>query len=141
MLCTRASFDSEAPMRLESAISSITEESYPFIIGDTVCLRDTFQEIINDTHRSDIPQIAVKFHNTMAQIIVAVCNKIRKETGLKEVVLSGGVFQNRYLLEKSLYLLSMNKFTVYTNHLVPANDGGISLGQLLAAAERRGVCA
>ncbi len=140
MLCTRASFDSEAPMRLESAISITTDDYYPFTIGDTVCLRDTFQEIIRDTHRSDIPQIAAKFHNTMAQIIVAVCIKIRKETGLKEVVLSGGVFQNRYLLEKSLYLLSMNKFTVYTNHLVPANDGGISLGQLLTAAERRGVC-
>jgi hydrogenase maturation protein HypF len=140
MLCTRASFDSEAPMRLESAISFITDEYYPFTIGNTVCLRDTFQEIIKDTGRSDISRAAVKFHNTIAQIIVDVCIRIRKETGLKEVVLSGGVFQNRYLLEKSLYLLSMNKFTAYTNHLVPANDGGISLGQILTAAERRGVC-
>ena len=141
MLCTRASFDSEAPMRLESAISGITDDFYPFTIGDTVCLRDTFQEIIRETGISDIPHIAAKFHNTMAQIIHVVCKKIRKETGLNDVVLSGGVFQNRYLLEKSLYLLSMNKFTVYTNHLVPANDGGISLGQLLTAAERRGACA
>jgi len=141
MLCTRASFDSEAPMRLESAISTITDDFYPFTIGDTVCLRDTFQEIIRDTGRSDITPIAAKFHNTMAQIIVTVCIKLRKETGLNDVVLSGGVFQNRYLLEKSLYLLTMNKFMVYTNHLVPANDGGISLGQLLTAAERRGACA
>ncbi|MCA1741365.1 MAG: carbamoyltransferase HypF, partial [Bacteroidales bacterium] len=141
MLCTRASFDSEAPMRLESAITTITDDYYPFTIGDTICLRDTFQEIIRDTDRSDIARIAGKFHNTIAQIIVAVCINIRKETGLNDVVMSGGVFQNRYLLEKSLYLLSMNKFTVYTNHLVPANDGGISLGQLLTAAERRGACA
>lgn len=141
MLCTRASFDSEAPMRLESAISTITDDFYHFTIGDTVCLRDTFQGILRDTDRSDISQIAAKFHNTIAQIILAVCKKIRKETGLNEVVMSGGVFQNSYLLGKSLYLLSMNKFTVYTNHLVPANDGGISLGQLLTAAERRGVCA
>jgi hydrogenase maturation protein HypF len=76
----------------------------------------------------------------MAQIIVAVCIRMRKDTGLNKVVLSGGVFQNRYLLEKTLYLLSMNKFMVYTNHQVPSNDGGISLGQLLAAAERRVVC-
>ncbi len=141
MLCTRASFDSEAPMRLESAISTITDDFYPFTIGDTVCLRDTFQEIIRDTGRSDFTRIAAKFHNTMAQILVTVCIKIRKDTGLNDVVLSGGVFQNRYLLEKSLYLLSMDKFTVYTNHLVSANDGGISLGQLLTAAERRGACA
>ncbi|MFN2336999.1 MAG: carbamoyltransferase HypF, partial [Bacteroidales bacterium] len=116
MLCTRASFDSEAPMRLESAITTITDDYYPFTIGDTICLRDTFQEIIRDTDRSDIARIAGKFHNTIAQIIVAVCINIRKETGLNDVVMSGGVFQNRYLLEKSLYLLSMNKFTVYTNH-------------------------
>jgi len=141
MLCTKTSFDSEAPMRLESAISGITDDFYPFTIGDTVCLRDTFQEIIRETGLSDFSQIAAKFHNTIAQIILVVCKKIRKETGLNEVVMSGGVFQNRYLLEKSLYLLSMNKFKVYTNHLVPSNDGGISLGQLLTAAERRGACA
>ncbi len=140
-LCTRASFDSEAPMRLESAVSVITDDFYPFTIGDTVCLSDTFQEIIRDSDRSDISQIAARFHNTIAQIIATICIKIRKETGLNDVVMSGGVFQNRYLLEKSLYLLSMNKFKVYTNHLVPANDGGISLGQLLTAAERGGVCA
>lgn len=141
MLCPRASFDSEAPMRLESALSVITNDFYPFTTGDTVCLKDTFQEIIRDIDRSDISLISARFHNTIAQIILDVCKKMRRETGLKEVVLSGGVFQNRYLLEKSLYLLSMNKFKVYTNQLVPANDGGISLGQLLAAAERRSVCA
>lgn len=140
LLCTKASFDSEAPMRLESVISSNTDDFYPFTINDTVCLREMFMGIISDTERSDIPLIAARFHNTIAQIILAVCKKIRRETGLKEVVLSGGVFQNRYLLEKSLYLLSVNKFIVFTNHLVPSNDGGISLGQMLTAAERRGVC-
>ncbi|MDZ7635826.1 MAG: carbamoyltransferase HypF [Bacteroidales bacterium] len=141
LLCTRASFDSEAPMRLESSISCKTEDYYPFTLNATVSLSDMFHGILRDIEKQDISLIAARFHNTIARIIVAVCNNIRKETGLKDVVLSGGVFQNRYLLEKSLYLLSMNKFMVYTNHQVPANDGGISLGQLLAAAERRGVCA
>ncbi|MFZ2286620.1 MAG: carbamoyltransferase HypF [Bacteroidales bacterium] len=140
MLCARSTFDSEAPMRLESAITGTTDDYYPFSLSDTVCLRETFHEIIRDTDRSDVSLIAARFHNTIAQIILAVCLKIRKDTGLREVVLSGGVFQNRYLLEKSLYLLSMNNFTAYTNHLVPSNDGGISLGQLLAAAERRRPC-
>ncbi len=140
MLCTKASFDSEAPMRLESAISHVSDDFYPFTISDTVCLRAMFMEIISDTDRSDISLIAARFHNTIAQIILAVCKKIRRETGLKVVVMSGGVFQNKYLLEKSLYLLSVNNFLVYTNHLVPPNDGGISLGQMLTAAERRGVC-
>ena len=99
-----------------------------------------FEQILNEIDHPDIPGIAARFHNTVAHIILDVCIRIRRETGLKRVVLSGGVFQNRYLLEKSLYLLSMNKFRVYTNHLVPANDGGVSLGQLLVAAERREKC-
>jgi hydrogenase maturation protein HypF len=140
MLCTKASFESEAPMRLESAISCITDDYYSFTFGDTICLRDMFMGILGDIDRAEIPLIAARFHNTIAHIILSVCKKIRLETGLKEVVLSGGVFQNRYLLEKSLYLLSMNKFKVFTNHLVPSNDGGVSLGQMLTAAERRGVC-
>lgn len=140
LLCTGATFDSEAPMRLESAIGSPSDDYYPFAVSDTVCLSETFREIIRDTARADAPQIAARFHNTIARIILDVCIKIRKETGLNDVVMSGGVFQNRYLLEKSLYLLSVNNFRVYTNHLVPSNDGGISLGQLLIAAERRGLC-
>jgi hydrogenase maturation protein HypF len=55
--------------------------------------------------------------------------------------MSGGVFQNKYLLEKSLYLLTVNRFKVYTNNQVPSNDGGVSLGQLMIAADRRGSCA
>jgi len=140
MLCKSASFDSEAPMRLESAICCNTEDYYPFTVSTAVCLSEMFQGILSDIGKSDTSLIAARFHNTIAQIIVAVCLRIRKETGLNEVVLSGGVFQNRYLLEKTLYLLSMNRFTVFSNHQVPANDGGIALGQLLTAAERRGVC-
>jgi hydrogenase maturation protein HypF len=55
--------------------------------------------------------------------------------------MSGGVFQNKYLLEKSLYLLTVNRFKVFINNQVPSNDGGVSLGQLMIAAERRGLCA
>lgn len=139
-LCERSSFDSEAPVRLESAVISRSEEYYPFSLTGTVCLGDTFRELIRDIGRNKISTAATKFHNTIAQVILAVCLKMRNDTGLNDVVLSGGVFQNRYLLEKSLYLLSMNRFTVYTNHQVPPNDGGISLGQLMVAAERRRLC-
>jgi len=140
LLCTESSFDSEAPMRLESAASSDIDEYYPYSLNETVSLGPMFEQILNEIDHPDIPGIAARFHNTVAHIILDVCIRIRRETGLKRVVLSGGVFQNRYLLEKSLYLLSMNKFRVYTNHLVPANDGGVSLGQLLVAAERREKC-
>ena len=141
MLCPENVFDSEAPMRLESAIAARTDEYYPFSSGETIGLGDMFRRIVFDIDRIDTSMIAIKFHNTIARIILDVCMKIKKETGLKRVVLSGGVFQNRYLLGKTLTLLSERGFTVFTNHQVPANDGGISLGQLFLAAERRSSCA
>ncbi len=140
LLCTESSFDSEAPMRLESAASAKTDDHYPYSLSETVGLGPMFEALLAELDHEDIPVIAARFHNTVAHIILDICKRIRRDTGLKRVVLSGGVFQNRYLLEKSLYLLSMNKFRVYTNHLVPANDGGVSLGQLLVAAERREKC-
>ena len=140
LLCTESSFDSEAPMRLESAISCNTDDFYPFTIAETVSLGDMFHAIVKELKYGDDSRIAAKFHNTIARIILHVCLMIRKETGLNSVVLSGGVFQNKYLLEKTLYLLSVNSFRVYTNNLVPSNDGGVALGQLFIAAERRRLC-
>jgi hydrogenase maturation protein HypF len=60
-----------------------------------------------------------------------VCLRLREETGLNEVALSGGVFQNVTLLGKSVRLLQEAGFTVYAHHLVPPNDGGIALGQAM----------
>ncbi len=141
LLCPGTAFDSEAPMRLESAVSPGRDDFYPFTIADTVSLGEMFRAIVKELKYMGASRIAAKFHNTIARIILHVCLEIRKETGLNSVVLSGGVFQNKYLLEKSLYLLTVNRFKVYTNNQVPSNDGGISLGQLLIAAERRGLCA
>jgi len=136
-LCPVETFDSEAPMRLESAIDCETNEFYPFLANKTVIFADTLKAILADIPRQEISVIAAKFHNTVAQVILEVSNQIRKDTCLKKVVLSGGVFQNKYLLEKSLFLLNSNGFKVFTNHLVPANDGGISLGQIIIASKNR----
>jgi hydrogenase maturation protein HypF len=141
LLCPEKTFDSEAPMRLESAISHGRDDFYPFTIAETVSLGEMFSVIVKELKYSDPSRIAAKFHNTIAKIILHVCIGMRKETGLNTVVMSGGVFQNKYLLEKSLYLLTVNRFKVYTNNQVPPNDGGVSLGQLVIAAERRGLCA
>jgi hydrogenase maturation protein HypF len=136
-LCSISSFDSEAPMRLESAIGDETDDSYPLSVNNTLIFYDTIKAILEDLPRQNVSVISAKFHNTVARVILKVSKKIREETSLNKVVLSGGVFQNKYLLEKSLYLLSRNKFEVFTNHLVPANDGGISLGQLVIASKLR----
>jgi hydrogenase maturation protein HypF len=134
-LCTYETFDSEAPVRLESAICDHTEEFYPFTAGKPVIFKDTFSAIIKELTDKSPSLIAAKFHNTIALVILEVSEQIRRETSLNKVVLSGGVFQNKYLLERSLYLLRRNRFLVYTNNAVPANDGGISLGQLIIASK------
>jgi hydrogenase maturation protein HypF len=136
-LCPVATFDSEAPLRLESAIDAETYDFYPFQTNKTIIFADTIKAILADLPGQEISVISAKFHNTVAQVILEVSKQIRKETSLDKVILSGGVFQNKYLLEKSLYLLNLNKFQVFTNHLVPANDGGISLGQIVIASKIR----
>lgn len=139
-LCPVASFESEAPMRLESAIECETEEFYPFLADDTIKFAETFKSILAEMPGQNISLISAKFHNTISQVILEVSNRIRKETLLNKVILSGGVFQNKYLMEKTLQLLKRDRFDVFTNHQVPANDGGISLGQLLIASKTRCLC-
>lgn len=71
------------------------------------------------------------FHESVARMIVESCIKIRNKSHCNQVALSGGVFQNRILIERVPKLLEIQGFKVYRNELVPSNDGGISLGQVL----------
>jgi hydrogenase maturation protein HypF len=77
--------------------------------------------------------IAVKFHNAVAQMTNEMCHLIADETGISQVALSGGVFQNRLLLRKAVSLLEGEGLEVFTHRQVPCNDGGISLGQAVIA--------
>ena len=133
--CSEITFDSEAPMRLESAIDTETDSFYPFLADKTVIFSETLKAIIEDLPKHKVSFISAKFHNTVAQVILEVSKQIRRETSLEKVILSGGVFQNKYLLEKTSCLLNRNRFKVFTNHLVPSNDSGISLGQLIIASK------
>jgi len=139
-ICPVSSFDSEAPIRLESVIKTETDLFYPFTMDKSIIFAETFKAILNDMPQYDASFISAKFHNTISQIILEVSEKIRGETSIDRIVLSGGVFQNKYLLEKSIEKLEENRFKVYTNEQVPSNDGGISLGQLIVASKTFGVC-
>ena len=95
-------------------------------------------QIVQDLSKGIYPSIiSAKFHNTIINIIFAIANKIRKDTGLNKVVLSGGTFQNRYILGTSENLLKKNGFNVFTQSRIPSNDGGIALGQLAITAKRK----
>jgi len=125
---------------LGEAISG-NNESYPYrIVKDEgiriVHLRDLLSAVIEDLHQGiSKERISVKFHNTVAQMINEMCHLIADETPMVSgVALSGGVFQNRLLLRKTVSLLESSGFQVFTHRQVPCNDGGISLGQAVIAS-------
>jgi len=133
-----ASFQAEGPMRLESIVVKNCSESYLFNRGETIRFDETIRGIVEDIrHGVDKSTISTKFHNTIIISIFETVNAISQKEGLHKVMLSGGVFQNKYLLEGTTDLLQKNNFQVYSHATVPTNDGGIALGQLAVASKRR----
>ncbi|WP_228563678.1 carbamoyltransferase HypF [Catenulispora rubra] len=83
-----------------------------------------------------VPVVAARFHNGLAAVVVEVCERLRRDTGLAAVALSGGVFQNVLLVERCVAGLEAAGFRVLTHRRVPPNDGGISLGQAAVCGAR-----
>ncbi|MGB8226464.1 MAG: carbamoyltransferase HypF, partial [Sedimentisphaerales bacterium] len=127
-------FEAQLPMALEAIADRKTNQGYSFnlkkVNGVTaVEIGDMLKSIITDRIAGiDKGVISAKFHNTIAEFSLALAKQAQEETGIKTVAISGGVFCNRFLLEKLIELLQNGGFTVLFNRLVPANDGGISLG-------------
>jgi hydrogenase maturation protein HypF len=133
-----ASFQAEGPMRLEAIIRHDFEEKYAYSYGSTINFDPTIRGIVEDIKQGvDKASISTKFHNTIISVIFESVNTIRLTEGINKVVLSGGVFQNKYLLEGTTAILLRNNFEVYSHATVPTNDGGIALGQLAVASKRR----
>ena len=126
-------FEGEAAMALEFCADEMTDASYSFaLIGEDTILIDlkkALAELLNDLSEGVSRSIiSGKFHNTLAEIILALARKI----GVRQVVLSGGCFQNKTLTEKALNLLRQNGFAPFIHSQLPPNDGGISFGQIFA---------
>ncbi len=95
------------------------------------------EQVINDLNNGTVlSKISARFHNTLSRIVYAVSDQIRKDYGVDQVVLSGGVWQNLTLLHRTYSLLTSKKFKVYVHRQVPANDGGLALGQAVVAINR-----
>jgi hydrogenase maturation protein HypF len=132
-------FEGQAAIELEqlanpseySAYDMAVPSDEPFVIDRKQAVR----AVVDDLHAM-VPKetIAARFHNTLAKLIIAVCRRIRSLRQLDVVALSGGVFQNMFLLERTLTGLEANSFRVLTHHRVPCNDSGISFGQTAIAA-------
>ena len=136
-ICTDAGFHAEAPMRLQDAVQENISESYPFINEKIIDFSPMVRAIVDDLEKkSALGLIAARFHNTVVEAIVQTAVQLRRQSNLQKVVLSGGSFQNVILLEKSIEKLQAGGFEVFWHQLIPANDGGIALGQLAIAAKR-----
>ncbi len=138
-------YEGQAAIEFEALADEAEEGCYGFDIvaepGSTArggyCIKagGAVRAVLADV-RSGVPTplISARFHNGLAQLVLEMCEKIRRERGLHEVALSGGVWQNVTLLRKTLDRLRAAKFSVYVHHLVPPNDGGLALGQALITA-------
>jgi hydrogenase maturation protein HypF len=134
-------YEAQAAIDLEMLAYDEAHETgdYPFSIAEQdgvkiIKVHDLLSAIINDLYKNTSEaRIAARFHNTVARMIVELCQEISARTAITQVALSGGVFQNRLLLRKAIALLESVGLEVYTHRQVPCNDGGISLGQVVIA--------
>lgn len=136
-------YEGQAAIELEQLACGASNkgESYPFHISEhepaQLDVRPLIRAIVADIcHNVPASQIARRFHTSIAALLAQACACAHERTGLRTVVLSGGVVQNRLLLEDLLTRLESMAFQVYLNRRVPPNDGGLSLGQLAIAAAR-----
>jgi hydrogenase maturation protein HypF len=142
-LRNEVAFEGQAAMELEMTADAADRwaDGYDLESGDgssaEISTAPIIRDVVGDLLQGMPPGVvSARFHATLVRLFGDVCERLRRDTGLTRVVLSGGVFQNALLLKKMVHALSGNKFKVYTHKLVPANDGGLSLGQAVVAAAR-----
>ena len=124
-------------MRLESVLDKNVTDSYSTHISEHISYRPAIRRICSDILNGTSPAVvSAKFHNTLIEAAVKVVQHISLQTGIKKIVLSGGSFQNKYLLSKLEQQLKQKSHQVFTHSQIPCNDGGIALGQLAVAGKR-----
>lgn len=139
----KVTYEAQAAIELEMAMDGGDgDEAYPLALvpdGDAwvIDTRPLFQSLVQDLReRRPVGLISRRFHNGLVEIFNRLAILLRQKTTLNRVCLSGGTFQNVYLLDRLSSRLESEKFEVFTHTEVPAGDGGLSLGQALVAAHR-----
>jgi hydrogenase maturation protein HypF len=128
-------FEAEAPMRLEAAAAEGVKGKYRFEISENrISFKKTIQSIVEDLERGvPVSHISAKFHNTLASVIGRVAQRARKFHGIDTVVLVGGVFLNRKLMQAANIALRRKGFSVLRPIRYSPNDESISVGQIAYA--------
>ncbi len=137
-VCQVATYEGQAAIELEAIVDPQEQGTYPLPetaqgIDPAPLLAALLADIRAGMARE---RVAGRFHNSIAQMIARVSQRIAAETELGQVVLTGGVFQNTTLLAKTVPLLESAGLRVYTHRRVPPNDGGLALGQAIIGYEQ-----
>jgi len=134
-ICLENRFEAEAAMELEAAATE-SDGVFGFDLNNgEIDLRGTIRELVAAVKSgAKVGELSAKFHATLAAAIGSACAAVRSSDALNRVCLSGGSFQNVRLLEETIAVLERGGFDVYWHREVPANDGGLSLGQAVIAA-------
>jgi hydrogenase maturation protein HypF len=132
-------FEGQAAMELEMAADGLSKDVYEYgwTSGECkqVALEPMIRAVVNDLcDGRPVPDVSARFHATIVALFTELCLELREQHQLRRIALSGGVFQNALLLEGFVRSLTAAGFDVFTHREVPANDGGLSLGQAVAAA-------
>ena len=137
-LRAKVNYEAQAAIEMEALSDPFETGSYTFDYHDAeIDPAPVLEAMVNDLlNHTPIELIAARFHNSVARMVLEVCNQISMTTHINKICLSGGVWQNMLLFTKTLSLLQKNNFEVLTQTLVPPNDGGVSLGQAAIAAQR-----
>ncbi|MDD5102296.1 MAG: carbamoyltransferase HypF [Endomicrobiaceae bacterium] len=129
-------YEGQGAIHLESILKNKTYKPYKFDLefnedkSAIIKLNKIIEGVIKDLkNKIDVSVISGKIHETICQLICYQAKIYSKIYKTDKIALSGGVFQNKYILSRSINLLEKSQFKVYFNSLVPVNDGGISLGQ------------
>jgi hydrogenase maturation protein HypF len=143
-ICTHAEYEAHGPIELEGLLGRDLELAEPYLFGSLA--RDGRTELdhrpviamLADDLRAGADQLTLsrRFHSGVVAMVVAQCEAERREHGVDQVVLSGGVFLNEFLLINCLVALRRAGFAAYSHQRVPPNDGGIALGQAMVASAR-----
>jgi len=143
-VCDSASYEAEAAMQLEAIAEQAINDArasatypYEFVNGDQATIIRV-RSILAEAYRDRLAGVPVgvvgaRFHHTIARLVCDTCIRLRESSGIQSVCLSGGVFQNKLLLRLCCEQLDAAQFQVFFPQRAPANDGGISLGQAVAA--------
>ncbi|KAJ51354.1 hydrogenase maturation protein HypF [Clostridium tetanomorphum] len=133
----RITYEGEAAIALENICNpqekgvynyDIVNHKGEFIIKEEKIIKGILKDLFHSVEKG---VIAKKFHNTIIELTVDMCKKIRNVYRIDKVALSGGVFQNNILILGTVKKLQEEGFKVYTHSKIPCNDGGVSLGQLI----------